>query len=39
MPLFAGLGISASLAAIASYMLISLAWAWRVAVKRRISRL
>lgn len=39
MPLFAGLGISATFAALASYLLISQAWAWRIAVKRRISRL
>ena len=38
MPLFAGLGISATFAALASYLLISHAWAWRVAVKRRLSR-
>jgi uncharacterized protein (DUF2062 family) len=37
-PLFAGLGITASLAAIISYMLIFQCWAWRVAAKRRISR-
>lgn len=34
-PLFAGLGITAMFAAVASYLLISQAWAWRVATKRR----
>lgn len=38
MPLFAGLGISATVAAIASYLLISQAWAWRVTAKRRGAR-
>ena len=38
MPLFAGLGIAATLLALSSYLLISQAWAWRVAVKRRTSR-
>lgn len=38
MPLFAGLGISAAFLAITSYLLISQAWAWRVALKRRNSR-
>lgn len=37
-PLFAGLGITATFAAIASYLLITQAWAWRVAVKRRGAR-
>lgn len=39
LPLFTGLGITAAFAALSSYLLISQAWAWRVAVKRRISRL
>jgi uncharacterized protein (DUF2062 family) len=34
-PLLAGLGITASLAALISYLLISLAWAWRILAKRR----
>ena len=38
LPLFTGLGITAACAALASYLLISQAWAWRVAVKRRVSR-
>ena len=38
MPLLAGLGISATLLALTSYLLISQAWAWRVALKRRSSR-
>jgi hypothetical protein len=38
MPLFAGLGIAASVAAVAGYLLISQAWAWRVAAKRRAVR-
>lgn len=38
MPLFAGLGIAATTLALASYLLISQAWAWRVALKRRNSR-
>lgn len=37
-PLFAGLGIAATFAAIASYLLISRAWAWRVVAKRRGTR-
>lgn len=37
-PLAAGLGIAASVAAIAAYLLISQAWAWRVAAKRRLAR-
>ncbi|NTV12229.1 MAG: DUF2062 domain-containing protein, partial [Zoogloea sp.] len=37
-PLFAGLGIAAGIAAIASYLLISQAWAWRVAAQRRSGR-
>lgn len=36
--LFAGLGITATIAAMASYLLISQAWAWRVAAKRRAAR-
>lgn len=38
MPLFAGLGIAATFAAIASYFLVMQVWAWRVAVKRGVSR-
>lgn len=38
MPLFAGLAITASCAAIASYLLISQFWIWRVAAKRRGAR-
>jgi hypothetical protein len=38
LPLFTGLGITAACAALASYLLISQAWAWRVAMKRRVSR-
>ncbi len=34
-PLFIGLAITATIAALASYLLISQAWAWRVAAKRR----
>lgn len=37
-PLFAGLGIAATGAAIVSYFLISQAWAWRTAAKRRGTR-
>ena len=37
-PLFAGLGITATFTALASYLLISRAWAWRVAAKRRGMR-
>jgi len=35
MPLFAGLGIMATCAAIASYLIISRVWIWRVASKRQ----
>ncbi len=35
LPLFTGLAITASSAAIASYLLISQAWVWRVSAKRR----
>ena len=35
MPLFTGLGIMASFAAVTSYLLISQVWIWRVASKRR----
>lgn len=35
MPLFAGLGIAAAVAAIASYLLVSRAWVWHVAERRR----
>ena len=38
LPLFAGLGITATIAAVASYLLISQAWAWRVVTKRRSAR-
>jgi uncharacterized protein (DUF2062 family) len=38
MPLFAGLGITATFAALASYLLISQGWVWRVAAKRRAGR-
>lgn len=38
MPLFAGLGIAATFAAISSYLLISQAWIWRVTLKRREVR-
>jgi len=37
-PLFAGLGIAASVTGMASYLLISQAWAWRVAARRRRVR-
>jgi len=37
-PLFAGLAITASFAAAASYLLISRAWIWHVAAKRRGAR-
>lgn len=37
-PLAAGLGIAGSVAAIAAYLLISQAWAWRVVAKRRVAR-
>jgi hypothetical protein len=38
LPLLAGLGIAATLLALSSYLLITQAWAWRVAAKRRNSR-
>ncbi|WP_294273871.1 DUF2062 domain-containing protein [Propionivibrio sp.] len=38
LPLFAGLAITASFAAITSYLLISRAWIWHVAAKRRRAR-
>jgi uncharacterized protein (DUF2062 family) len=38
LPLLAGLGIAATLLALTSYLLISQAWAWRVALKRRSAR-
>jgi len=38
LPLLTGLGIAATLLALASYLLISQAWAWRVALKRRGAR-
>ena len=38
LPLLAGLGIAATLLSLASYLLISQAWAWRVALKRRSAR-
>ena len=38
LPLFAGLGITATMTAVASYLLISQAWAWRVVAKRRGAR-
>lgn len=38
LPLFAGLGMAATFLAMASYLLISQAWAWRVAAKRRAPR-
>jgi uncharacterized protein (DUF2062 family) len=37
-PLFTGLGIAAICAALASYLLISQAWAWHVAARRRGGR-
>ncbi len=37
-PLFTGLAITASFAAVASYLLISRAWIWRVSAKRRVAR-
>ncbi len=37
-PLFAGLAIAASFAAVASYLLISQVWIWRVSTKRRSAR-
>lgn len=37
-PLVAGLGIAGSVAAVAAYLLISQAWAWRVVAKRRAAR-
>ncbi len=38
LPLFTGLGITAAFAALASYLLISQAWIWRVSAKRRVGR-
>jgi uncharacterized protein (DUF2062 family) len=38
MPLITGLAITAGFAAVASYLLISHAWIWRVASKRRAAR-
>ena len=38
LPLFAGLGITATVLAFASYLLISLAWIWHVSAKRRVRR-
>lgn len=38
LPLFTGLGITAAVAALASYLLISQAWIWRVSAKRRMGR-
>ncbi|MBL8449524.1 MAG: DUF2062 domain-containing protein [Elusimicrobia bacterium] len=38
LPLLAGLGITATFAAAAAYLLISQAWAWRVVAKRRRAR-
>ena len=38
LPLFTGLAITASFAAAASYLLISRAWIWHVAAKRRGAR-
>jgi uncharacterized protein (DUF2062 family) len=38
MPLLTGLAMTAIFAAIASYLLISQAWIWRVAAKRRRAR-
>ena len=38
LPLFAGLAITASFAAVASYLLISRVWIWHVAAKRRRVR-
>lgn len=38
LPLLAGLGIAATVLALASYLLISQAWVWRVALKRRGAR-
>lgn len=37
-PLFAGLGIAATLAALTSYLLIWQVWGWKVATKRRTAR-
>lgn len=37
-PLFAGLSITATFAAFASYLLISQAWAWRISMQRRAAR-
>jgi hypothetical protein len=38
LPLFTGLAITASVAAAASYLLISQLWIWHVAAKRRAAR-
>ncbi|EXI73763.1 MAG TPA: DUF2062 domain-containing protein [Candidatus Accumulibacter phosphatis] len=38
MPLFTGLAMTASFAAVASYLLISQAWIWHVSAKRRGAR-
>ncbi|MFZ4536104.1 DUF2062 domain-containing protein [Propionivibrio sp.] len=38
LPLFTGLGITATVAALASYLLISQAWIWGVFAKRRLGR-
>lgn len=38
LPLFTGLAITASCAAVASYLLISRAWIWHVTAKRRAMR-
>jgi uncharacterized protein (DUF2062 family) len=38
LPLFAGLAITAGFAAVASYLLISRVWIWRVNAKRRGAR-
>ncbi len=35
LPLFAGLGIAATVGALASYLLISQLWIWRISLKRR----
>ena len=37
-PLFTGLAITASLAAVASYLLISQVWIWHVGARRRAAR-
>ncbi len=38
LPLLAGLGIAATLLALTSYLVISQAWAWQVAARRRAAR-